>query len=106
MNEITWTDDDVKFVEKAIEIRNRGYYIDSAQLVDRYNKILHKNRARTSCGACLRAIVSELETALNRFKMQLETNRKQNEEQVPQDETITKVEKPKKNIRRKKDVVS
>ena len=67
-----WNNEDVKLVEKFIEIRNRGYYADSAQLNDVYNRVLEKNVAPTSCGSCMRARISELETALNQFKKTLE----------------------------------
>ena len=63
-----FTDEDVKLIEKFIEIRNRGYYADSAQLNDVYNRVLEKNVAPTSCGSCMRARISELETATNQFK--------------------------------------
>ena len=67
-----FTDEDVKLIEKFIDIRNRGYYADSAQLNDVYNRVLEKNVAPTSCGSCMRARISELETALNQFKKTLE----------------------------------
>lgn len=69
-----FTDEDVKLIEKFIEIRNRGYYSDSAQLNDVYNRVLEKNVAPTNCGSCMRARISELETALNQFKKTLEVN--------------------------------
>lgn len=101
-----FTDEDVKKIEKFIEIRNKGYYASGSEVTDVYNRVLEKRVSSTMCSSCLRQRISELETALNRFKKELETNRKQEEQTVPKDETITKVEKPKKNIRRKKDVVS
>ena len=67
-----FTDEDVKLIEKFIDIRNRGYYADSAQLNDVYNRVLEKNVAPTSCGSCMRARIGELETALNQFKKTLE----------------------------------
>lgn len=67
-----FTDEDVKLIEKFIEIRNRGYYADSAQLNDVYNRVLEKNVPPTNCGSCMRARISELETALNQFKKTLE----------------------------------
>lgn len=67
-----FTDDDVKLIEKFIDIRNRGYYADSAQLNDVYNRVLEKNVPPTNCGSCMRARISELETALNQFKKTLE----------------------------------
>lgn len=81
-----WNNEDVVLVEKFIEIRNRGYYADSAQLNDVYNRVLEKNVAPTSCGSCMRARISELETALNQFKKTLEVN----EEEHPKKTNKTK----------------
>ena len=73
-----WTNDDVKMVEKFIEIRNKGYYCDGGQLTEVYNRVLEKNAPPTNCGSCMRARIAELETALNNFKKTLEV--KENEE--------------------------
>lgn len=81
-----WNNEDVKLVEKFIEIRNRGYYADSAQLNDVYNRVLEKNVAPTSCGSCMRTRISELETALNQFKKTLEVK----EEEQPKKTNKTK----------------
>lgn len=67
-----WNDEDVKLVEKFIDIKNRGFYCDGTQLTTVYNRVLEKNVAPTSCGSCMRARISELETALNQFKKTLE----------------------------------
>lgn len=81
-----FTDEDVKLIEKFIEIRNRGYYSDSAQLNDVYNRVLEKNVPPTNCGSCMRARISELETALNQFKKTLEVK----EEEQPKKTNKTK----------------
>ena len=65
---MNWNDEDVKFVEKAIEIRNKGYYIDGGQLTEVYNRVLEKRATPTQCGSCLRQRVNELEGALAQFK--------------------------------------
>ena len=67
-----WTNEDVTMVEKFIEIRNRGFYCDGTQLTNVYNRVLEKNVPPTNCGSCMRARISELETALNSFKKTLE----------------------------------
>ena len=77
-----WNNEDVKLVEKFIEIRNRGYYADSAQLNDVYNRVLEKNVAPTSCGSCMRARISELETALNQFKKTLEVKEEEHQKKT------------------------
>ena len=81
-----FTDEDVKLIEKFIEIRNRGYYADSAQLNDVYNRVLEKNVPPTNCGSCMRTRISELETALNQFKKTLEVK----EEEQPKKTNKTK----------------
>lgn len=78
---MNWTDEDVKLVEKFIDIRNRGYYCDGAQLTEAYNRILDKHLNPTNCGSCIRQRVNELEEALNRFKRSLELEK--NDEPVP-----------------------
>ncbi len=67
-----WNDEDVKLVEKFIDIKNRGFYADGKQLTDVYNRVLEKKVAPTSCGSCIRQRVTELESALNQFKKTLE----------------------------------
>lgn len=106
--QMKFSDENIEKIRKFEKIKNAGYYVNANELADVYNEVLEKRVTPTQCGACCRARISELVNALNQFEkqMQLETNRKQNEEQLPQDETNTKVEKPKKNIRSKKDVVS
>lgn len=63
-----WNQEDIELVEKFIEIKNKGYYCDGAQLTQVYNRVLEKNVNVTNCGSCLRGRVSELETALRQFK--------------------------------------
>ena len=65
-----FTQEDIKFVEKAIELKNKGFYIDGSQLTEVYNRVLGKRVNPTNCGSCLRQRVNELEGALNHFKAQ------------------------------------
>lgn len=67
-----WTSEDIQMVEKFIDIRNKGYYCSGEQLTTVYNRVLEKNVPITNCGSCMRARISELETALNQFKKTLE----------------------------------
>ena len=69
---MNWTKDDITLVEKLVDIRNRGYYADGKQVTDLYNKVLNKNLPTTNCSSCIRARITELETALKRFKRQAE----------------------------------
>lgn len=65
---MNWTNDDILLVEKFIDIKNKGYYADGAQLTEVYNRVLDKRVSPTNCGSCIRGRISELEEALNRFK--------------------------------------
>lgn len=74
---MNWTNEDVKLVEKFIEIRNKGFYADGGQLTEVYNRVLNKHLNPTNCGSCIRQRVNELEEALNRFKRSLELEKKE-----------------------------
>ena len=65
---MNWNKEDIEFVEKAIEIRNKGYYIDGGQLTEVYNRVLEKRVSPTNCGSCIRQRINELEGALSKFK--------------------------------------
>lgn len=69
---MTISSDDVKKIERFIEIRNKGYYCDAGVLNDVYNRVLSKNATPTTCGSCMRGRITELEQALNRFKSEQE----------------------------------
>lgn len=76
------TSEDVKLIERFIEIKNRGFYCDGKQLTEVYNRVLEKNVPPTNCGSCMRARISELEGALNQFKrtMKVSSSQEANEE--------------------------
>ena len=95
-----WTDEDVELVEKFISIRNKGYYCDGGQLTTVYNRVLEKQAPPTNCGSCMRARITELETALNQFKKSLEINTPTNVKQENTEENKEvkkKVGRPPKN---------
>lgn len=94
METFTFTSDDIRLVERFIEIKNKGYYCDGKQLTEAYNRILGKNVNVTNCGSCLRQRVCELEAALNKFK---ELSKKSEEEKPNTEE-----EKPNKKAKGKK----
>lgn len=89
-----FTKEDIQFVEKAIELKNKGYYIDGKQLTDVYNKVLNKNVNPTNCGSCIRQRITELEGALNHHKAQeaISSHSDSVEEQEP---TVVKEEENK-----------
>lgn len=81
-----WTNDDVKLVEKFIEIKSKGFYVDGTQLTEVYNRVLEKRVNPTNCGSCLRQRVQELEEALVRFKKSLELEKKEEPATVKEEE--------------------
>ena len=65
-----FTEEDKAAVRKFIEIKNKGYYVNSNVLQKVYNRVLEKNLNPTNCGSCLRARVTELEKALRQWEEQ------------------------------------
>lgn len=63
-----WTDEDIRIVEKFIEIKNKGYYCSGEQVTEVHNRVLGTNLRPTNCGSCIRQRVQALEDALNKFK--------------------------------------
>lgn len=84
---MSWTSEDVKLVEKFIEIKDKGYYVSGEELTSAYNRILHKNANVTQCGSCLRQRVNELEAALNQLKAKLAKEEEENKEPEPPKKT-------------------
>lgn len=83
-----WNKEDIEMVEKFIDIRNKGFYCDGAQLTEVYNRVLEKHVNVTNCGSCLRQRVNELAEALERFKRLSEASK-------PDEPTTTKEEENK-----------
>lgn len=92
---MNWTDEDIKTVEKFIEIRNKGYYADGTQLTQVYNRVLDKRVNPTNCGSCIRQRINELEEALNRFKRLSEASEQVEPTVTPEEENkpVTKENK-------------
>lgn len=72
-----WSKEDIEMTERFIEIKNKGYYADGAQVTEVYNRVLNKNVSVTNCGSCLRQRVTELEEALARLKRKIELEQKE-----------------------------
>lgn len=95
-----WTNEDVKLVEKFIDIKNKGFYVDGKQLTDVYNRVLEKNVNPTNCGSCLRQRTLELEEALNRFKKLSESvsEPKVDDTKAEENKELTEAEKMKERM--------
>ena len=83
---MNWSNEDIKLVEKFIEIRNKGFYADGGQLTEVYNRVLDKRAAPTNCGSCIRTRINELEGALNTFKRLSEAQTKQEVDNTKEEE--------------------
>lgn len=83
---INFTAEDIAFVKKAIEIRSKGYFIQSQTLTDHYNRILGKNVANTNCSSCCRSRIQELANALR--KWEAEQAKKAQEDNVTNDKVV------------------
>lgn len=91
-NSYRFTAEDIKLVEKFIEIRNKGYYADGKQVTDVHNRILGTNLNPTNCGSCIRNRISALETALNAFKKVVEEAENKAEDEKPKKKNVKKKE--------------
>jgi hypothetical protein len=83
---MNWSKEDIELVEKFIEIKNKGFYCDSKQLTEVYNRVLDKRVSPTNCGSCIRQRVNELEGALNHFKRLSEASNVVEVDNIPQEE--------------------
>lgn len=104
-----FTPEDIKMVERFIELKQHGYYCDGAQLTEVYNRVLDKKVNSTNCGSCIRQRITELEAALNHFKSKIEVVSSENKsvegvevDDTPQDENKAKEEAPVKPNRKRK----
>ena len=88
-----FTNEDIELIEKFIDIRNRGYYADGAQLTEVYNRVLEKRVNPTNCGSCIRQRINELEEALNRFKRQIALEEEQKKAEEPKETKKPKAKK-------------
>lgn len=87
---MTISSEDIKTIEKFIQIRNKGLYASGSEVTDVYNRVLNKRLAPTNCSSCVRQRISELENALNRFKKQLEVNNTSEEKEEPTEQITPK----------------
>lgn len=92
-------DNDIKLIEKFIDIRNRGYYCDGGQVTEVYNRVLNKNLRPSNCSSCIRQRISELEVALKAYKKAQEAQKNEVADDAPTEENKEAVEAVKKSGR-------
>ena len=91
--------EDIELIEKFIDIRNRGFYVDGTQLTEVYNRVLEKHVTPTSCGSCLRQRVNELAEALERFKRLSEASKPDEPITTPEEENKAVVDQKKEDMK-------
>lgn len=89
------SNEDLALIRKMEEIGQHGYYVDSVQLTDLYNRVLEKKVNPTNCGACLKTRLNELVEAANKFERMIQLEKKDTpaEEPVKEDNKKPKAKK-------------
>lgn len=70
------SNEDLALIRKMEEIGQHGYYVDSVQLTDLYNRVLEKKVNPTNCGACLKTRLNELVEAADKFERMIQLEKK------------------------------
>ena len=68
---MTITNEDLKLIRRFQELKEKGFYCDSKQLQEVYNRVLNKHVAPTTCGSCMRQRIAELVAAADKFEREL-----------------------------------
>lgn len=75
------------------EIGRHGYYVDSVQLTDLYNRVLEKKVNPTNCGACLKTRLNELVEAADKFERMIQLEKKEEPAEEPKETKKPKAKK-------------
>ena len=76
------TNEDREKIEKLVSILNRGWYANSKEVTDLYNKYVRDGQtpvASTSCSSCIRQRVLKLKTFLTETIKKEEEKKKKEE---------------------------
>lgn len=65
---MTISSEDIELADKFYDILNTGYYCDSKQVTDLFNKLTGKNVNNTNCSTCIRHRVLEIHNIVERLK--------------------------------------
>jgi hypothetical protein len=86
----TITNEDLKLIRRFQELKEKGFYCDSKQLQEVYNRVLNKHVAPTTCGSCMRQRIAELVAAVDKFERELSNI--ENKTQIQPTESTSPVE--------------
>ena len=87
---MTITNEDLKLIRRFQELKEKGFYCDSKQLQEVYNRVLNKHVAPTTCGSCMRQRIAELVAAADKFERELSNI--ENKAQIQPTESTSLVE--------------
>jgi hypothetical protein len=82
MSTMELTNEDKEKIEKLVSILNRGWYANSKEVTDLYNKYIRSGQtpvASTSCSSCIRQRVLKLKTFLTETIKKEEEKKKKEE---------------------------
>lgn len=96
------TSDDIKLIEKLIDIKNRGLLTDGSTVTNIYNKVLDKRVTSTNCSSCIRARIQELENWLKKQKAVLELEVKNDISEEKEEPTVAENKPKTKGVSKKK----
>lgn len=68
------SNEDLEIIRKFEEISRRGFYADSRQVTDLYNKIMGTHVAYTSCGQCIKMRINGLVAAADQYEANLKAS--------------------------------
>ena len=87
--------EDRELIRKFENIRQRGYYCNSRQLQELYNRVFNVNKPATQCSSCMRQRIGELMKALIKEEEQeaQEASKIAQDEPKQEDLATTKEEK-------------
>ena len=77
---MTITSEDIKLADKFYSVINSGYYVQSSQVTDLYNRVTGKNVTNTNCGTCIRKRVLEIHGIIEKYKKELSNGNEGKEE--------------------------
>lgn len=87
--------EDIELIRKFEDLSAHGFYVNSQQVTDAYNRILDKHVGNTTCGSCIKQRIAELVMVRNRYELQLELSKPT--------ETVEEEPKPKKKTKKRKE---
>lgn len=93
--------EDIELLQDLINRKNKGLTINSKTVIDLYLKVMGKPARPTTCSACLKGYIQQMEAKWNRMQKAIE---KAKEEEAPVEEQPKEIEdKPKtKGVAKKK----